>query len=64
MPKISESAARPGELKFLEPPVQRGALKLKAAANYLSISVPSIHRLVEKGSLETELMSPSPTFSN
>jgi hypothetical protein len=30
----------------------RGALKLKAAANYLSILVPSIHRLVERGLLK------------
>ena len=30
----------------------RGALKLKPAANYLSVSVPTMHRLVKRGLLK------------
>jgi excisionase family DNA binding protein len=30
-------------------PPERGALKLKAAANYLSVSVPTMHRLIGRG---------------
>jgi excisionase family DNA binding protein len=35
-----------------QPPQPKGALKLRDAADYLSLSVPTIHRLIRRGLLK------------
>jgi excisionase family DNA binding protein len=45
------------------PPVTNGALKSKPAANYLSISIPTLHRLIKRGLLRPNRATRHLTFA-
>jgi len=45
------------------PPVTNGALKSKPAANYISVSIPTLHRLVKRGLLRPNRATRHLTFA-
>jgi excisionase family DNA binding protein len=50
MPKVKSKRGASSAAELANPPTN-GALKLKPAAKYLSLSVPTLHRLIRDGKL-------------
>jgi excisionase family DNA binding protein len=51
MPKMKSMKRGAGSAAELANPPTNGALKLKPAAEYLAVSVPTMHRLIKRGVL-------------